>query len=133
MGARGMSMIVSILDTNVLVRFLVGDNAPQRAQAERWFKEAEHGRRAIIVSPLVIAETSFVLESFYKQKRGAVADTLEVVVSQRWLNVEERTVMLKALSYYRRGLHFVDSYLRAWTAVHGGEILTFDKDLKKNI
>lgn len=127
-----MSMTVSILDTNVLVRFLVGDNAPQRAQAERWFKEAEHNTRTIVVTPLVIAETSFVLESFYKQKRSIIADALEIITSQRWLGLEERQIILKTWTYYRKGLHFVDSYLRAWTAVHGGDILTFDKDLKSH-
>lgn len=125
-----MSMSVSILDTNVLVRFFVGDNTTQRTEAEQWFKEAERGTRSIVITPIVIAETSFVLESFYKQRRNSIADALEVMIGQRWLRVEERNVLLRTLSHYRKGLHFVDSYLRAWTTVHGGDILTFDKDLK---
>ena len=121
--------MTSLLDTNVLVRFLVGDNVKQRVLAEHWFKEAEHGARTIIVTPLVIAEASFVLESFYKQKRGEIAAALEVFVSQRWFHVEERTVLLRLWPLYLKGFHFVDSYLHAWTAVHGGSVLTFDKDL----
>ena len=53
-----------ILDTNVLLRFLVGDNKQQHQEAERWFKEAEQRKRKIVLVPLVVAETCFVLESF---------------------------------------------------------------------
>ena len=81
------------LDTNVLVRFLVGDNAAHQRQAEQWFEQAERGERAIVVTPVVIAETSFVLESYYKLDREAIADRLEVFVSQRWLNVEDRSAL----------------------------------------
>ena len=129
MAAPGM--IYSILDTNVLVRLLVGDNAIQHAQAERWVKEAESGDRKIVVTPIVIAETSFVLESFYRQARDKIADALEIFVSQRWLQTEEREVLLGIWQYYRQGLHFVDSYLRSWVDVNGGTILSFDKALNK--
>ncbi len=122
----------SFLDTNVLVRFLVGDIPRQQVQAEQWFKQAEQGKRSIMVSALVIAETVFVLESFYKQSRDSIADALEVFVGQRWLRVEEREVLLQLWPWYRKGLHFVDSYLRAIIGSKGGEILSFDKKLLKS-
>ncbi len=124
-------MITSLLDTNVLVRFLVEDNATQKEKAAQWFKEAEQGKRAIVVTPIVVAETSFVLESFYKLERNAIADALEAVVSQRWLDVRERILLVHLWSFYRKGFHFVDSYLRAWVSAHEGELMTFDKKLKK--
>lgn len=123
--------MVSLLDTNVLVRFLVGDNAIQKEKAAQWFKEAERRDRSIIITPLVIAETSFVLESFYKLSREEIADALEVIVSQRWLDIRERTLLVHLWSFYRKGFHFVDSYLRALVSLHGGELMTFDKKLKR--
>ena len=122
-------MITYYLDTNVLVRFLVGDNAPQQKQAEEWFREAEQGRRAIVVTPVVIAETSFVLESYYRFDRKQIADRLEVFVSQRWLDVEDRLSLQRLWSLYRGGLHFVDSYLHARASQANGKILTFDQKL----
>ncbi len=119
-----------ILDTNIIVRFLVKDHAIHYSQAVQWFAEAERGKRDIRVSPLVIAETSFVLESFYKLKRSDIADALEVFVGQRWFDIEERDVLLYAWHYYRKGLHFVDSYLKAWSKLNNCDILTFDKELK---
>ncbi|MEK7541588.1 MAG: PIN domain-containing protein [Patescibacteria group bacterium] len=118
-----------ILDTNVLVRFLVGDNEAQQRRAAQWLKEAAAGRRTVIVSTLVIAEACFVLESFYKRPRGEIADALEVFLAERWLRVEDREVLLGVWPWYRRGAHFVDSFLRAKAQVEGAEILTFDKGL----
>lgn len=120
-----------LLDTNVLVRFLVGDHAEHHAQAEKWFHEAEEGKRSIIVTALVIAETTFVLESFYKLQRSEIARALEVFVSQRWLKAEERTALRALWTHYRSGLHFVDSYLLARAELFGETLLTFDKELRR--
>lgn len=120
-----------ILDTNVLVRFLVGDTPAHQRQAEAWFEEARNRKRTLVVDPIVIAETSFVLESVYKKDRQEIADALEVFVSQRWLRVESRRELVALWMWYRRGLHFVDSFLLAWSQIHHGEVLTFDKKLAK--
>lgn len=122
-----------ILDTNVLLRFLVGDNEKQQKEAQRWLREAEERKRKIVVAPLVIAETCFVLESFYKKQRIEIAEALEVFLAQRWLEVNQREVLLLLWPWYRKGLHFVDSFLLAWTQVHIGDILTFDRSLSKKV
>lgn len=122
-----------VLDTNVLLRFLVGDNQSQQKQAVEWFKEAEAGKRKIIVVPLVVAEACFVLESFYKKQRQEIVQALEVFVGQRWLQVEDREVLLKLWPHYLRNLHFVDSFLLAWGEVYETKLLTFDRQLHKKI
>ena len=124
-------MIAYILDTNVLVRFLVGDHPVHQKQAQEWFKAAELGHCSIIVTPLVIAETCFVLESVYKHPRQAIADAMEIFISQRWLRVAERDILLQLWPDYKRGLHFVDSYLRAWVKIYGGKAMSFDKQVVK--
>lgn len=121
-----------VLDTNVLVRFLVGDNQKQRVQAEKWFREAEAGKRHIVVVPIVIAETAFVLESFYKKSRSDIARALLVFVSQRWLDVKDREILSKLWSWYEKGFHFVDSFLLAWSQVNDGRVLSFDVDIRKS-
>lgn len=122
-----------ILDTNVLLRFLVGDNLDQKEQAEKWFAEAQTGKRKIIVVPLIVAETIFVLESFYKQSRKDIASALEIFLSQRWLQVQEREALLAALVFYREGDHFVDAYLRGYSQVKHSTVLSFDKKLRKRV
>lgn len=120
-----------ILDTNVLVRFLVGDNQKQRAQAEQWFKEAEARKRRVVVTPIVVAETAFVLESFYHKSRVEIARSLLVFISQHWFDVRDREILLRLWTWYEQGFHFVDSFLLAWSQVNDGRVLTFDADIRK--
>jgi predicted nucleic-acid-binding protein len=126
-------MKIELLDTNVLLRFLVGDNKNQQETAKQWFKEAEQRKRIIAVVPIVVAETAFVLESFYKKSRQEIADALELFVSQKWLRVEDREVLIRVWPRYCQGFHFVDSFLLAWTQAHSGTILSFDQKLSKKI
>lgn len=120
-----------ILDTNVLLRFLVGDNEKQSQKAKHWFKEAEQRKRKIVVVPLVVAGVCFVLESFYKKQREDIANALEVFIAQKWFQIEEREILLNLWPWYRKGFHFVDSFLLAWTHTYKGGILTFDQSLSK--
>ncbi len=116
-----------ILDTNVLLRFLVGDNKKQQRLAEEEFEKAQKEEFSIVVHPLVIAEACFVLESFYKKKREDIAPKMEVFLSQRWLKVVNRKELLGLWSYYLSGFHFVDSFLLTWAKDNGSILLTFDK------
>lgn len=121
----------SILDTNVLLRFFVGDHPAHLTKARTFFQEAEKGSRSLIVLPIVIAETIFVLESFYAQSQSAIANTLEIFLSQRWLEVVERDILLFSVEQYRQSGHFVDCYLSAWCALESHDLITFDAKLKK--
>lgn len=124
---------IEVLDTNVLIRFLIGDVPEQKFQAAVWFQEARKQKRSILVLPIVIAEASYVLESFYKNDRREIAESLETFVSQRWLRVESRRELLALWIWYRGGMHFVDSFLLAWSHMHKATVLSFDqKILRKN-
>jgi predicted nucleic-acid-binding protein len=120
-----------LVDTNVILRYLVGDNREQQERAAGWFAEGEHGKRRLVITALVVAESCFVLKSFYKKSRTDIAEAFEVLLSQRWLIVEDREVLLALWQWYRDGLHFVDSYLLAQAEKRGARVLSFDAQVKK--
>jgi predicted nucleic acid-binding protein len=125
----GKPIGIKLLDTNALLQFLVRDNEQQYRQASEWFQQAEHGTMKIVVLSIVIAEACFVLESFYKKSRKDIAEKMMVFVSQRWLQIPERVALATLWRDYEHGLHFVDSFLRAWVRHTGANMLTFDKRL----
>lgn len=127
-----LNMEEAIIDTNIILRYLVRDNETLYHQACGVLKKGESGRIKIIIKPLVIAECVFVLESFYKKDRVEIADAFKVLLSQKWLKVDERKIMLALWEKYLKKLHFVDSYLLAWTEVNKAKILSFDRQLLKN-
>lgn len=125
--------MIELLDTNIVLRFLVGDNKLQQEEASDIFKEAESGKRKILIKSIVVAEVCFVLESFYKKSKEEVADSMEIFLSQKWLKVEDRQSLLTMWQWYRENLHFVDSYLLACAKLGKSKILTFDKTLNKKL
>lgn len=119
----------SILDTNVLVHFILGDNKTQKKQAIEWFRQATTGEREIIVKPAVVAEAVYVLESFYKQSREDIASVLIPFLAMPVLNVEDREPLLKLWKDYMEGAHFIDAFLISSARFENAEILSFDKGL----
>ena len=65
-----------VVDTNVLIRFFVGDNKVQQKRARNWFSQAQKGKRKLAIKTIVVAETCFVLESFYKGSIAVLAAML---------------------------------------------------------
>ena len=122
-----------VVDTNVLIRYLVRDHEDHYQQAVKWFTQATAGSIELEVKALVVAEAVFVLQSFYQQKRDPIAESFEVLLSQRWLLIENREALLGAFNWYRQGLHFVDSYLISCAHQGSCEILTFDQKLKAKL
>jgi len=126
-----MKKISKIVDTNVILRFLVEDQPKQFNQAKIWFKQAKRGKFRLVVEPIVIAEGCYVLESFYKIDRVDIADKLQVLLGQRWLKVSQRKVLENLWPFYLQGLHFLDSFLLSWSKVNNQQVLSFDQELKK--
>lgn len=120
-----------IVDTSVLVRFLARDVESMYLKSVEWFLKAEKGEVKLSIMSIVVAETCYVMQSFYKKDRVDIAEKMEVLISQKWLSVKNRDVLFKCLSLYKIGVHFVDAYLCALSEKSGAEILTFDNKPKK--
>jgi len=120
-----------IVDTSILVRFLTRDVESLYLESVEWFLKAEKGEIELSITSIVVAETCYVLQSFYKRDRVYIAEKMEVLISQKWIAIKNRVILLKCLAHYKAGMHFVDAYLGALSENSGAEILTFDKKLKK--
>jgi predicted nucleic-acid-binding protein len=122
-------MYKAVLDTNVILRLLIGDNQEQQKQALQWIKQAQLGDLHLTLPTIVVAETVFVLESFYEKQRHDIAGIMNDLLSNLWIDVPDRDVLLALWKYYASGLHFVDSFLIAWSKVQDIPVLSFDKKL----
>ncbi len=120
------------LDSNVLLRFLIGEPPDKFAAASALFQSAEQGEVVLELSPLVLAETAFTLESFYKRPRKEVAKTLIEFVKRLGVRLSERERLLDALERVRNtGVHLVDGYLAACSAATNQPVASFDRDFDK--
>lgn len=123
--------MINLLDTNIILRFIVGDNEKQRIESRKIFQDAQKGKLKLLLKTVVVAEVCYVLESVYKQGREDISSKLETFVSQKWLKVEDRKALIQMWKWYRQDMHFVDSYLLSSAKENKYKILTFDSGLNK--
>lgn len=119
------------LDTNVLVRYLVQDDPKQFAVAKRELESAVQTGERFFISPIVLCELVWVLETAYGCSKGEVVDTLERVLRTAQFDVLEKAVVWGAWEEYKNGKgDFSDYYLGRSHRQSGADItLTFDKAL----
>lgn len=121
-----------LADTNFLLRHILNDIPAQAFFAEKRLQKAKKGLIRIIVCPVVLFEMAYALEKFYKLSPAKTTDYLRKIVTTPYLEVEERGVLLDALTLHREGqTDFVDAYLFAKAQAQAVEVLSFDKDFQK--
>ena len=76
------------LDTNVIVRFLVADDAGQAGRVRKLFQDAEDRRETLFVSLVVMLETIWVLGAVYGISRAAILDAAEKLTGLPFLRFE---------------------------------------------
>jgi predicted nucleic-acid-binding protein len=69
------------LDTNVLVRYLVGDDAQQVKAVDKLVAEARKQDEPFYVDTIVLCETVWVLKSSYGFSRQQIHEALEQITS----------------------------------------------------
>ena len=122
------------VDTNVLVRFLVGDDPEQEARAARFFARAASEGERLFVPQIVVCELVWVLGHAYGKDRAEIAAGLESVLRARQLVFEEVEELHNALERYAAG----DGDLADWLiwersrAAGAERVATFDGRLLRS-
>jgi predicted nucleic-acid-binding protein len=121
--------VSAFLDTNVLIRHLTGE-PPEMAHRATAFLRDES---ALFVADLVVAETIYVLESFYATPREQIADTVRSLLDLASIVVVDRDVLLRAVEIYEVDrLDFAEAYLVACAESTGiGRVASFDRAIDR--
>jgi predicted nucleic-acid-binding protein len=119
------------LDTNVLVRFLVADDADQCARATRLVRQAIEADSTLFLSNIVLAETVWVLNRSYNFTRGEIAAAIHRLLAARHLVFGARERVTRALRRFENRKGGFADYLIAEDAAAAGvvRVATFDRAL----
>ncbi len=121
-----------LVDTNLIVRYLVQDHEKHAKAAGRLFEACDSGDLVIVVLPAVLAECVFVLESFYEHPREDIASALGTLISSPGIEIDEVSIHFDALERYRKTkVHFVDCLIAATASSQTIPVATFDQDFRK--
>ena len=90
------------LDTNVIVRFLMKDDADQAALAAKAFAELTTATPGFVCRE-VLVELVWVLQKIYRLPRTDIADAIEGLLGAREIVVESADQVAVAVDRLRRG------------------------------
>ena len=122
------------IDTNILIRFLTGDDERQAKKVYSIFKAAESERKELFVPLLVVLEMIWVLESVYEVLRIEILESIKDLLLMPVLKFDHQTVLRKLLLSAQGNNHDLSDLLIAHSAkVNGCEtVITFDKKAAKS-
>jgi predicted nucleic acid-binding protein len=126
-------MSASFLDTNILLRYFTRDDEQKAKQALDLLIRVERGEEKIITSSLVIFETVFTLQRFYKVPRESIKELVLSIVSLRGLHLPGKNVYYQAFDLYiTKNISFADAYNAVYMLSEGiSNIYTWDTDFDK--
>ncbi|HEY5120162.1 MAG TPA: PIN domain-containing protein [Acidimicrobiales bacterium] len=100
----------AFVDTNVLVRHLIGDPPKMAARATAYLQRESE----LLVADLIVAETIYVLESFYEVARPEISEAMRALIVMESVSVVDAPLLLRAVEIYEFDhLDFAEAYLIA--------------------
>lgn len=118
------------VDTNILVRILVDDDEAEHQCASARTLVVEAG--SVWVSPMVLVETSWVLESVYQFAKPEILSALEKVANHpRIATGSDGSLQVALAIYANSNVDFADSLILADALSRQLTLHTFDKKLSR--
>ena len=122
------------IDTNILVRFLVGDDEHQAKSVYNLFKETESSKEQLFISTLVILELIWVLESVYRIKRDEILNSIYDLLLMPIFRFEHHSMLQSFIKNSERNACDLSDLLIGFAAKEQGcqSTITLDKKASKS-
>lgn len=121
--------MTAFIDTNILIRHLTGDPPDLAARATEFLGEAEE----LLLADIIVAETVYVLESFYEVPVEEVARLVRSIIAFDPIEVMSPQLLLRSLEVYEtHGIDYAEAYLVASAeSSQVGTIASFDRSIDR--
>ena len=123
-----------VIDTNIIIRYLTGDNPQLCNKATQIIRDAYQGKIKILINTVTLAESFFVLtSSVYQLSPSDAANLLIEFITLKGIYLEKRKIIEQTLQFIRdrQYLSFVDIYNLFYAILKKAKLITFDKKLLK--
>lgn len=121
-----------LVDTNILLRYLMNDEPEHAAAAKRLFDRLKTGEITLYIPFITIAETVFILQSYYEINRADIGRELLKILNARGVVLTCPAWIIDAIDEYRtKNVSFGDACLAVEAQSEKLQIASFDKGLIK--
>jgi predicted nucleic-acid-binding protein len=122
---------VYLIDTNVVLRYLLGDHPEFSPKAEAFMSEVFEGTKKAEILDVVIVECVYVMDKYYEIPKSEIVEKLSGILNFSGIVNPDRSEIIEALlKYGTSSIDIVDCILAAHSSPEK-VVISFDKDIKK--
>lgn len=88
-----------LIDTNIIIRYLVGDNEEQLKECLKIFRQVSKADLEIYILESVLMECLFVLIKFYKFPKNEVVEDLKKILSLKGVVNNDKIILFETLNF----------------------------------
>ena len=122
---------VYLIDTKVVLRYLLGDHPEFSPKAEAFMFDVSKGVKKAEILDVVIVECIYVMEKYYEIPKTEIVEKLSGILNFSGIVNPDRSEILEALlKYENSNIDIVDCILAARSSPEK-VVISFDKDMKK--
>ena len=120
------------IDTNLLVRLFVNDDAAQAQKVRALFDRHADDDGALWVADIVLVELVWALDRVYARPRAQIAMALHALAGNATVRLESPAALPQAIALYAQGPADFAAALLAVKAAHAGceALRSFDKKVR---
>ncbi len=120
------------MDTNIILRFLLNDHRQLSSEAKKFFQQGERHKAHLVINHVTLAETVWVLESFYQLAADKVARLLIDLINLPNVKVAQKSLIVEALLLAaEKKIAYIDAYNLLFSKNKSLHLKTFDRQLKR--
>jgi len=124
--------MVSLIDTNVIIRFLVGDHAEHLVRSKRIFQQIQDNTLQVEIISEVLMEVLFVVTKRYKVPKEIVIEKLKSILFLQGVVNPDKMMLIHTLDMLQsKNIDFVDAFICTKAKLEGYGKISFDKDVMK--
>ena len=124
--------MVSLIDTNIIIRFLVRDNEEHFVVSKEIFEQVQLGVVKVEILSEVLIEALFVMTKVYKIPKNIVIEKLKSLLLLDGVVNDDKAICIDALNLMQnKNIDYVDALICTKNVLQGYGKISFDKDVMK--
>ena len=124
--------MVSLIDTNVIIRFLAADMESLHLQSVEILNKVYNNELQVEILGEVLMEVLFVMKGIYKEPKSETVESLKEIMSLRGVVNKDKYILIEALTLFcDKNIDFVDALICSKAKLQAYGKISFDKDVMK--
>lgn len=120
-------MSKNLIDTNLIIRFLVNDNPKKVSRVEKLLKDKNNIN---ILLDTVVAEIIWVLSSYYSLNKVEVAEKIRALIHVDTVKCNAFLISRALTLWEENNISYIDAYLAAVSKLGNMTLYSYDQKFK---